>query len=662
MLLLLPVIARSQYISTICGNENQGYNGDGGPAKYAEIYAPEGFCHDKYSNIYIADAGNCRIRKIDAATGIITTVAGKKIITTAIGTDTLGFSGDGGLATDAALFFPDGVWVDTVGNLYIADAENNRIRKVAKSTGVITTVVGSGPAGSLTGSYSGDGGLATDATLNEPNDVCVDNFGNIYIADYTNNRIRKVEASSGIITTIAGNGTTSYGGGLAVNTGINGAINVSVDTAGNVFFSDQYNFVVRRIDAITGAISTIAGNGKEGLAGQGDGGLAVNAELISPSGIFIDKFYNFFIADYGGAIRKIDAITGIITTVAGNGNPGYSGDGGLATNAQIIPTYVFLDNCGTMYIADYGTNTIRMVSYAGVISGPSTSICQNIFALIDSLPNGKWSSSNTAIATIDAASGTIKTQAAGTTIITYATDSNAYGCISTATYPVIVGLMLSALGIISPAKCAGDNNGAISVMVKGDAGPFDYSWSNGDSVNSIGHLVAGMYSLQVEDDSTLCIFTDSFAITQPDSLLITAKVTNENCSSGDGSISVAVSGGTAPYSYSWSNSTTGNNSTGLSAGTYSVVVTDTSKCSQSISVTITDTCDRKGLYPNPTTSQLTISYGSTINNLSIINILGQNVFHDSYNASKIELDVTFLSAGLYFAIINGSDVWRFVKK
>ena len=218
------------------------------------------------------------------------------------------------------------------------------------TTGIITTIAGNGIAG-----YSGDGGLATNAELNNPYGVAVDSNGNIYIADTNNNRIRKVNSTTGIITTIAGNGTAGYSGdgGLATNAELYYPYGVAVDSNGNIYIADTYNNRIRKVNSTTGIITTIAGNGTAGYSG--DGGPATNAQLNYPYGVAVDSSGNIYIADTdNNRIRKVNSTTGIITTIAGNGNPGYSGDGGPATNAELYdPSGVAVDSNGNIYIADY---------------------------------------------------------------------------------------------------------------------------------------------------------------------------------------------------------------------------------------------------------------------------------------------------------------------
>ena len=252
------------------------------------------------------------------------------VITTVAGSGTAGHGGDGGAATSAGLS-ASGVAVDAVGNLYIADSGNSRIRKVDAVMGIITTVAGNGIAG-----YSGDGGAATSAQLSPHlQGIVVDAAGNLYIADAGNNRIRKVTAATGVIITVAGNGTTGYSGdgGAATSAELGNSYGVAVDAAGNLYIADNGNSRIRKVDAVTSIITTVAGNGIAGYTG--DGGAATSAELDHPQGVGVDAAGNLYIVD-NDRIRKVNAATGAITTVAGSGIAGYSGDGGAATSASLF--------------------------------------------------------------------------------------------------------------------------------------------------------------------------------------------------------------------------------------------------------------------------------------------------------------------------------------
>lgn len=280
------------------------------------------------------------------------------VITTVAGNGTYSYygpNGDGGPATEAPLADTMDVAVDRFGNIYIAGYNDQRIRKV-DTNGIITTVAGNGTYG-----FSGDGGPATEANLAVPSGVAVDNAGNIYIADYLNARIRKVDVD-GIITTVAGNGTFGYSGdgGPATQASLYGAYDVAVDNIGNIYIADVSAIRVRKVD-VNGLITTVAGNGTGGYSG--DGGPATEAGLDNPYGVSVDDRGNIYIsASPGGRIRKVNA-NGIITTVAGNGGAGYSGDGGPATQATLgFPTGAEADSLGNLYIADSHNHRIRRVS------------------------------------------------------------------------------------------------------------------------------------------------------------------------------------------------------------------------------------------------------------------------------------------------------------
>jgi hypothetical protein len=347
------VSGQNGIITTVAGNGAQGFAGDGGLAASASLFSPSGVAVDASGNLFIADRDNSRIRKVSIS-GIVTTVAGNA---------TSGFAGDGGPATSASLSHPYFVAADASGNLFTSDYQ--RIRKVSAS-GIITTVAGNGGAG-----FSGDGGPATSATFVYPLGVAVDAFGNLFIGDSGNNRVRKV-SPSGIITTVAGNGTGgqnngafSGDGGPATSAALNFPGGVAVDASGNLFIADINNNRIRKVSA-SGIITTVAGSGAVGfLSGgfSGDGGPATAALLASPFGVAVDASGNLFIADSNNdRIRKVSA-SGIITTIAGDATYGFSGDGGPAASASLwSPQAVAVDASGDLFIADFSNNRIRKVS------------------------------------------------------------------------------------------------------------------------------------------------------------------------------------------------------------------------------------------------------------------------------------------------------------
>jgi hypothetical protein len=356
-------------IVTVAGNGTPGYSGDGGPATSGELNDPSGVAVDHSGNVYIADYANSCVRKVTASTGAITTAAG--VCTQG------GDSGDGGPATSANLSGPVYIALDGAGNLYIADAFSERIRKVTASTGVITTVAGDGTQG-----FSGDGGLAIYAQLDGPWGIAVDHAGDIYFSDQNNNRIRKVTAATGVISTIAGTGTASYtgDGGPATSADLDYPAGIAVDTSGNIYILDNFGNVVRKVTAATGIIDFYAGNVTPGFSG--DEGPAASAQLNRAEDVAFDGAGNLYIADTGNSrIRRVDAATHIITTVAGNGfiNPntgsgGFSGDGGPATSAALnAPGGVFISNSGDMFISDSNNSRVREV-FPGGLPGTATSL------------------------------------------------------------------------------------------------------------------------------------------------------------------------------------------------------------------------------------------------------------------------------------------------
>ena len=318
-------------ISTIAGTGTTGFSGDGATASGAQLSFPGSIAFDSSGNMYIADSGNNRIRKI--SNGTITTVAGN---------GTAGYTGDKGAATSAELNNPTGVAVDSAGNIYIADTNNHVVRQVS-SSGTITTFAGDNGAGA---GYSGDTGTANQAQLNYPTAVVIDSANNLYIADSANNVVRIV-ASNTINTVSATSGLVIHPDGLAV------------DAAGNLYIADTDD---RRVVKVSnGVFSVVAGN--ESVGFSGDEGPAVNAKFDDPFGVAVDAAGYVYIADtFNSRIRKV-SLDGTLSTIAGTGYPSYFGDGGQATSAGLyFPHGVAVDSKGNVYIADTVNHAIRMLT------------------------------------------------------------------------------------------------------------------------------------------------------------------------------------------------------------------------------------------------------------------------------------------------------------
>jgi sugar lactone lactonase YvrE len=316
------------------------------------LVLPSAIVFDAQGNLYFAETGNHVIREFSVA-GVLTTIAGN---------GAQGFAGDGGQAAAAELDSPAGLAMDGAGNLYIADSHNHRVRKVANATGVITTIAGTGAAG-----FSGDGGSATTARLDLPTALAVDAAGNVYVADTDNHRVRRIAAGTGVIATIAGNGVEGFAGdsGAAVAASIDSPNGLAMDAAGDLFIADTHNGRVREVSAATGVISTIAGSGAVGGNVQtfgGDGAAATAAGLALPRGLTVDAAGNLYIADSANhRIRRIST-SGTIGTIAGEGTQAFAGDGGPAVAASLdSPRSVAISPGGLVTLADSGNQRVRQI-------------------------------------------------------------------------------------------------------------------------------------------------------------------------------------------------------------------------------------------------------------------------------------------------------------
>jgi sugar lactone lactonase YvrE len=341
---------RAGTIDTVAGDGSAGYTGDGGPAVKARLNQPFHCDVDGKGVLYIADALNHAVRRVDLKTGTITTVAG---------TGKAGYTGDGGPATKATLNEPYAVVVGAVGNLFVVDRKNACVRKVDGRTGTITTVAGTGTKG-----YSGDGGPGTKAQLVEPNDCCLDGHGGLLIADVSDWRIRRLDLKTGTITTFAGIGRTKGkparkdlgDGGPAIRAVVYGARAVCVDGKGNTYICEREGHAIRKVDR-KGVITTLAGTGQPGYV---DGALA-RARFRGPKAIRCDKGSNVYVVDTENhAVRKIDVKKGLVSTVAG-GKRGRGGDGGDAAKASLDRPHGCVLDGDVLYIADSENHRVRRV-------------------------------------------------------------------------------------------------------------------------------------------------------------------------------------------------------------------------------------------------------------------------------------------------------------
>jgi cysteine-rich repeat protein len=348
-------------IITIYAGTTSGRSGDGGPATLAQLNRPTALAFDASGRLLVADTWNNRIRRIDAS-GTITTVAGVSACGNS-GFCSGGFSGDGGDATLALLSSPDGVAAVADGSIYIADGSNNRIRKVAPN-GTISTF-----AGSATSGFGGDGSTAVAASLDAPFGILADSLGVVVVADSANRRIRQID-TAGTITTIIGSGARGYigDGGAGTSAVVKEPEGIAIDAAGTIYIADQDNSRIRKLSP-DGVITTICGTGDEGYRASDDGGLAVNALLDHPRDVAFDAAGNLYIADTGNhRIRKIDP-AGVITTIAGSGAVGYDGDNAPATTKSLnAPTNIVFDATGALVFTDTQNDRIRRIDAAGTIT------------------------------------------------------------------------------------------------------------------------------------------------------------------------------------------------------------------------------------------------------------------------------------------------------
>ena len=623
---------KAQNISTVVGVGTAGFSGDGGVATLAELNSPSGVDVDAAGNIYIADQMNNRIRKMDANTGIIITIAG---------TGTAGFSGDGGPATAAQLYRPYGVAIDAAGNVFIADFINSRFRKIDIGTGIINTIVGNGTAG-----YNGDGIPATSAALNDPLRIAFDASGNIFIADALNHRVRKVAVGTGIITTIAGTGTSGYNGDgiLATSARLNFPHGIAVDANGNIYIGDKNNYRVRKIDVGTGLISTVAGTGVFGSSG--DGGDAIAARLGGPDGIAVDGEGNIYIADESNhRVRKIDISTGIINTIAGTGVAGFSGDGGPATSAKLyFPSRIAIDASCNIYISDLTNQRIRKIGSTAVapvltVSAPVTVCAGNTVILT---AGGGYSYQWNTGETTDS----INVNPVATTLYTVKATGQ-FGCgVDNDTVMVTVNPLPVPVITGDTSLCFGDTTTLTA------NGADNYLWSTGStgSIIKVNPISTTVYTI-VGSDTIGCI--DSSVVTVNVHSLPTINAGLDDTICMGQKIPLNASGG---INYLWTPSTGLNTTTSsmpiaspLNTIIYTLTGSDANGCinTDSIKIVVEPSADATFTI-DPTNGQipLTVNYSNTSTNATMY----EWSFGDNSNSSTEENPVHVYTEGGEFAV------------
>ena len=537
-------------IYTFAGNGTAGYSGDGGLATAAQLNQPTDVFKDAMGNIYIADKNNNRIRFVNTS-GIISTIAG---------TGSAGYSGDGGPAISAELNLPNRVFVDKHGNIYIADETNERIRMI-NTSGTITTIAGTGVAGS-----TGDGGLATSAELSDPTGVAVDTFGNIFISEHGDAKIRKIN-TSGIISTYAGGGTTGFttDGTVATTVSLCGQHYVSVDDTGNIYITNWSCWHFLKVTP-AGLMYNVAGYMSPSFSG--DCGPADSADIHFPWGITPDNMGNIYLCPQGNIrVRRVNAVH-YISTVAGDGTPGYTGDGGAATSAEVSSSIygIYADMHGNVYFADQGNNVIRNFTTAPY--SDSLTLCIGNFDTLTAVAagSGTWASSNTLVATINPATGIVTAISPGITIISF----------NNITCPLLYWVNVNICGdTLTSAFDSLACTLAGTITLHAPAGYSATLWSTGSTAPTIAVSSPGVYYVVDTNTTSPGVVIDTFHVTftAPDTLF---SHTDTSACATAGTITLVAPPGYS--SYSWSTGSIASSIAVSSSGLYYVASINTATC------------------------------------------------------------------------------------